>query len=83
MLTHFQAVEFHSITLCNVGPPRVAESGCSLAREHPLSLICAECGTRTRKPFRADVFETSVYAIPPTRQGCSAAVYRVTQWARP
>ena len=37
----------------------------------------AGCGTRTRKPSRADVFETSVYAIPPTRQDRLTESYRV------
>jgi hypothetical protein len=27
----------------------------------------AGCGIRTHKPFRAVVFETTAYAVPPTR----------------
>ena len=33
----------------------------------------AECGIRTRMPFRAEHFECSVSAIPPTRRGKSLA----------
>ncbi|GAA3035072.1 hypothetical protein GCM10010448_16710 [Streptomyces glomeratus] len=35
---------------------------------------CAGCGIRTRKPSQAEVFETSVYTVPPTRLGTSESV---------
>src|SRR6476661_8005940 len=49
----------------------------------PPTDIGAGCGIRTHKPFRAVVFETTAYAVPPTRPSRAYATgsdFRHTPW---